>query len=168
MDSSKQERPSFARGKINDQHKGPSGVTATNANSSKPFHEPNSSMTDGLVSYESSALLYLNIDKLAETLQNMNPSSDSSETQSHETDLSDEFYEESEPDITGLSEDEIIADLDRHLGIIKKTIIDPRPESSEITEITENAERDLFCRSCGTQYYWSDNYCARCGKKRGK
>lgn len=167
MDDNKQERPSFSKGKITSQYKGLSGVTSTSEKSSKPIHQPDAKISEGLLLYESSELLNINIDKLADVLnlntcyksqEIINPHNEIYETQDIQPTIGGQQFAQEDMDITGLSEDEIIADLDRHLGI------------SKLKENTENptlTEKDLFCRSCGNQYYWSDNYCARCGKKRG-
>lgn len=144
-------RLSFSVNKVaaNEYKVGSSGITATSESASNPYSPPVYDEQDG---YTSSELLYQNIDKLGERFKN-NKSDEPIISQAEEEEI------EEENDISGLSEDEVIRNLDYHLGLRgNKTIISTLVEKSNTP--------DNFCRSCGEKYITSDNFCGKCGNKR--
>ncbi len=184
MSNKNTERPSFAKGKAIELHKGSSGVTATTEAASKPYDEPKSSFTGETVAFDSSELLFQNIDKLANKLGGYNATQDEAcNNEGKDPENNNDFADDEEVDISGLSEEEVIANLDMHLGLSKSTFTSsyiptnslghnvaesPKLPSwaTEWQTNSKSSKRDIYCRTCGMQYNPADNYCAQCGDKR--
>ena len=141
-------RISFAKDRIKNYQKGDSGITATSDAGSRTFGKPEM-YQDG--TYSSSQLLFDNIDKLGESMQQ----------QQHKQNVEPEKVENTTSSLDNLTENEVIENLDFHLGLTprKKTIV-----SHQIA--MPNTEKDNFCRNCGIKYSGHDNFCANCGFKR--
>ena len=143
---------------------GPSGITATTASGAEPTEEPEYNDIDGFTSTE---LLYRNIDKLGESLSNKIETAQTFNQDEDEEDYPDQeedyIEEDEELSLNGLTEEEVILNLDYHLGLAN--IIDKK--SPKTVQIRISTKNDNFCRNCGVKFNKNDNFCPDCGNQRG-
>ena len=141
-------RPSFSKEKVGTFKKGPTGITSTSKNMSTPTAEISEFDENG--NYSASDVLYRNIDAIGKSFINQ---VENEEQINEIDDWSNSILEE-------ISEDEIIKDLDKHLGINPGVGLERSNNSQKFIV------KDIFCRNCGLKYIKDDNFCASCGNKR--
>lgn len=149
MDQKSEARLSFAKDKVGNYPTGKSGVTGTSDRAINSLGEVTVDFSSNEISFNSSDLLFKNIDKLGEKFSH----DERNEWQESESNFDDG------QDLNDLSEEQIIADLDKHLNIDSKSI--ETQSNKNISTKTDN-----FCRNCGKKYLQSDNFCGICGKPR--
>ena len=183
-------RLSFAKDKVGNFPKGATGITGTSHKAVQPSEEiiPDT-YEPGNLSYNSSELLFKNLDALGKKM-NFNNSNDLENeiTESEEDNLEENDVSVWSTDmLDNLSEEEVIQNLNQHLGykpatvdllqrvdkngyILPQQVFRPVPEPSiserKIIETSTTSIKDSFCRNCGSQYLETDNFCGGCGNKR--
>lgn len=162
-------RVSFSKEKIGNFPTGRSGITGTSDSSRNPMSEPTATFQEGNASFNSSDLLFRNIDKLGQELnqEHVEDCVGDNETLLEEIMWEDDLLED-------MTEDEVIMNLDQHLyndnkrevrriSLNTTNIVGPAMDYvvAKPQSITTN-----FCTQCGRGYSPSDNFCGGCGNKR--
>lgn len=152
MSNQSEPRISFVKNKVSDYKVGVTGITGTSEKAMHPYDDVavDSSSTD--LSFNSSELLFKNIDKLGLSILHLEK--EAVERQSEDENDEDRFY--------NLSEDEMILNLDHHLGFDDHET--HKPQLNKITQ--QQTKLDNFCRNCGINFEATDNFCGNCGRKR--
>ena len=192
-ESKDQPRISFSKDKIEPHIKGASGITGTSLRMVEPSSEIDADLCEsGNISYNASELLFKNLDALGARL-NLN--------KEITPDLDAALVEDIVPEKTweddmldNLSEEDVIANLNQHLGYNNSkddSAAIPLSEEQNYLRVTDipgqnprliaqdypvkpspsllgrnSITKDSFCRSCGGQYLATDNFCGGCGYKR--
>ena len=144
MIDNEEARFSFSREKVGQFQKGKTGITGTSEHAIKPIA---SAEMDEDGNFNSSDLLFKNIDKMGENMRNTRPESASDGWPLINA-------------IDDMTEEDAIKDLDNHLQNIRKETKFPN------IKINAKPERARYCRNCGIPYDKIDNFCANCGMER--
>ena len=181
-------RISFAKDKVGQYPKGLTGITGTSRKVIEPTDEISIESSElGILTYNASEQLFKNLDALGKKM-NLAPEESDSQTQSEEINLEENNVSVWSTDmLDNLSEEEVIQNLNQHLGykpatvdlvqrvdkngyILPQQVFRPVPEPSiserKIIETSTTSIKDSFCRNCGSQYLETDNFCGGCGNKR--
>jgi hypothetical protein len=159
------DRPSFNVNKVGKYAVGPTGITGTSDSATNP-KTSSVEFTDG--KYNSSDLLFQNIDKLGDTLFRQRiedvqtPESVNEITES----LEEDDVEEVEDNFELLSEEEIANNLEYHINFNKRTAQKVTPTQVQVK--SNSYSDDKFCRNCGQKFIPIDNFCGNCGGQRNK
>lgn len=189
-----QPRISFSKDKIENHLKGATGITGTSRRMVDPTSEIDADICEGgNINYNASELLFKNLDALGAKL-NLNKEINPELDEALIADVVPEVWGEDMLD--NLSEEDVIANLDQHLGyneskdglVVDENMIERDYAKDAFLRLGEpfytgpfivppsfvvpnnsspsQSEKDSFCRSCGGQYLATDNFCGSCGYKR--
>ena len=149
------ERPSFSKNKIGQYATGTSGITGTRESSVNPISEVTANL-DG--KYNSSEMLFQNIDKLASIIYGKQTDEETEEIE----------YDNDTENIDNYTEEELAQNLDFHFNN-RRISLSAIPQNVVEQPMTTNSNvLDKFCRNCGQRFLNNDNFCGNCGLKRNK
>ena len=159
MEDNQLRRLSFSKDKIENFSVGNSGITGTSNSSKNVSSLPDANMVGDEVSYNSSALLFKNLDNLSILLSKNNkqlePEDDVNLVDNQEQEI-EEMDWTKDDSYENLTEEELIKNLNQYLNYEKR----------EVVNKTQPIKKDNFCRKCGQDFLSLDNFCGGCGNKR--
>lgn len=149
--------------------KGNTGITGSHRTSqlridaTSPAQMDKNSSEYQELSFNSSSLLYDNIDKLGDTLKSFEAPAETQSSDDEPTPLKGKYIYNDD----SLTEEDLIRDLDSHLNfdVTKGSGVKPKKQFEAKHFDTKPIVVDNFCGACGRQHEPGDVFCRTCGRK---